>query len=136
MAKKRILIIDDEPSITRTMKVNLERTGAYTVGTENHAQHALATAREFQPDLILLDVMMPDVSGDEVAAELRSDLGLQDVPVVFLTAIVSPKETGGQYLESGGQTFVAKPVTLDVLVKCIEEHIQPRQRQPVDGVDL
>jgi CheY-like chemotaxis protein len=122
MAKKRILIIDDEPSITRTMKVNLERTGAYTVGTENRAPHALAAAREFQPDLILLDVMMPEISGDEVAAEIQSDPVLQHVPIVFLTAIVSPKETGGQYLESGGQTFVAKPVSLDALINCIEDN--------------
>ncbi len=121
--KKRIFVIDDEPGITRTMKVNLERTGVYTVGTENHALHALAAAREFQPDLILLDVMMPELDGAELAGEIRSDPTLQHVPIVFLTAIVSPKETGGEYLESGGQTFVAKPVNLDALVKCIEENI-------------
>jgi len=44
------------------------------------------------------------------------------VPVVFLTAMVGPMETGGEYLESGGQTFVAKPVSLDALIKCIEEN--------------
>jgi CheY-like chemotaxis protein len=120
MAKKRILIVDDEPSITRTMKVNLERTGAYAVRTENQAEHALTAAREFEPDLILLDVMMPDVDGGEVAAGLRADPALQHIPVVFLTAIVSRKETGGDYLESGGQTFIAKPVSLDALIQCIE----------------
>ncbi len=122
MAKKRIFIVDDEPSITRTMKVNLERTGAYTVGTENHSFHALAAAREFQPDLILLDVMMPEIDGAELATEIQSDPVLQHVPIVFLTAIVSSKETGGQYLESGGQTFVAKPVNLDALIQCIEDN--------------
>jgi CheY-like chemotaxis protein len=122
MAKKRILVIDDEPSVTRTMKVNLERTGAYTVGTENQAAHAPATAREFKPDLIFLDVMMPDKDGGEVAAEIQSDPALQHVPVVFLTAIVSKKETGGEPLDSGGQTFLAKPVDLHVLVQCIEEN--------------
>ncbi len=129
MTKKRIFVIDDEPGVTRTMKVNLERTGAYTVGTENHAPHALAAAREFRPDLILLDVMMPEISGDEIAAQIQTDPALQDVPVVFLTAIVSPKETGGEYLESGGQTFIAKPVTLDSLVKCIEENIKCDERE-------
>lgn len=124
MARKRIFIIDDEPSITRTMKVNLERTGAYTVGTENHALNALVTAREFQPDLILLDVMMPEVDGGEVAAEIQADPILQDVPIVFLTAIVSPQETGGHYVEKGGQTFVAKPVGLNALIQCIEENIK------------
>ena len=124
MAKKRIFIVDDEPSITRTMKVNLERTGAYEVGTENHALHALAAARQFQPDLILLDVMMPDLDGGELAGEIQSDPALGHVPIVFLTAMVSPKETGGGYLESGGQTYVAKPVNLDSLVKCIEENVR------------
>ena len=122
MAKKRILVIDDEASITRTMKVNLERTGAYTVGTENQAAHALATAREFGPDLILLDVMMPEKDGGEVAAEIKADPDLQHVPIVFLTAIVSKKETGGEPLESGGQTFIAKPTTLNSLIQCIEEN--------------
>ena len=124
MATKRIFIIDDEPSITRTMKVNLERTGDYTVATENHALHALAAAREFRPDLILLDVMMPEIDGAELAGEIQSDLALHDVPIVFLTAIVSNKDTGGEYLESGGQTFVAKPVNLDRLIRCIEENVR------------
>jgi CheY-like chemotaxis protein len=122
MARKRILIIDDEPSITRTTKVNLERTGAYTVGTENHAFRALAAARAFQPDLILLDVMMPEIDGAELATEIQSDPALQHVPIVFLTAILSGKDTGGQYLERGGQTFVAKPVNLDALIQCIEDN--------------
>jgi CheY-like chemotaxis protein len=125
MATKRILVIDDEAGITRTMKVNLERTGAYTVRTENQAAHALAAAREFKPDLILLDVMMPEMDGGEVAAQIKADPALQRVPIVFLTAIVSPKETGGEYLESGGQTFIAKPVTLDSLIQCIEENTRP-----------
>jgi len=125
MAMKRILVIDDEASITRTMKVNLERTGVYTVRTENQAAHALAAAREFKPDLILLDVMMPDKDGGEVAGEIKADPDLQHVPIVFLTAIVSRKETGGEYLESGGQTFIAKPADLNSLIQCIEENTRP-----------
>ena len=125
MAKKRILIVDDETSITRTMKVNLEHTGAYTVRTENQAAHALVAAHEFEPDLILLDVMMPDMDGGEVAAGIRADPALQRVPIVFLTALVDRKETGGQYLDSGGQTFVAKPAHLDSLIQCIEANTRP-----------
>ena len=122
MTRKRILVIDDEASITRTMKVNLERTGVYSVRTENQAAQALPAAREFKPDLILLDVMMPDKDGGEVASEIQSDPDLQRVPIVFLTAIVSKKETGGEPLESGGQTFIAKPVDLHSLIEVIEEN--------------
>lgn len=132
MAKKRILVIDDEAGITRTVKVNLERTGNYIVGTENDARHALAAAREFQPDLILLDVMMPDADGGEVAGEIHADLALENVPIVFLTAIVSNRETAGQPIESGGQTFIAKPVDLRELIECIEENTRP---VPLDEQD-
>jgi CheY-like chemotaxis protein len=127
--RKRIFVIDDEPGITRSMKVNLERTGTYTVGTENLAAHALATAREFRPDLILLDVMMPEIDGAQLAGEIQADPVLQHVPIVFLTAIVSAKETGGEYLISGGQTFVAKPVNLDALARCIEESLMEAKPQ-------
>ena len=81
MKTKRILVIDDEPSITRTMKVNLERSGAYSVCTENHADRALETARRFQPDLIFLDVMMPEIDGGHLAAQIGSDRSFKGVPV-------------------------------------------------------
>jgi CheY-like chemotaxis protein len=133
MTRKRILVVDDEASITRTMKVNLERTGAYTVGTENQAAHALAAAREFKPDLILLDVMMPEKDGGEVAAEIQADPDLQHVPIVFLTAIVSKKETGGEPLDSGGQTFIAKPADLHSLIQCIEENTRALPHEGIEG---
>ncbi|MEP6809920.1 MAG: response regulator, partial [Chthoniobacterales bacterium] len=61
MKTKRILLIDDEPNVTHPMKVSLEHSGAYLVHEENHASQALETARRFQPDLIFLDVMMPEI---------------------------------------------------------------------------
>jgi CheY-like chemotaxis protein len=130
MSRKRILVIDDEPSVTRTMKVNLERTGAYTVQTENRASQAVETARQFVPDLVLLDVMMPEMDGGDVAAAIESDPALEDVPIVFLTAILSQKEAGGQGIESGGRTFVAKPVDLNSLIQCIEHNTAPRSDDP------
>jgi CheY-like chemotaxis protein len=121
MKTKRILVIDDEPGITRTMKVNLERNGAYTVCAENHADRALTTARQFQPDLIFLDVMMPEMDGGAVAEQFKADADLKKVPLVFLTAIVTRQETGENGANIGGQTFIAKPLNLEVLTKCIEE---------------
>ena len=58
----------------------------------------------------------------ELGGEIQEDLALHDVPIVFLTAMVANRETGGESPESGGQTFVAKPANLDMLVKCIEEN--------------
>jgi CheY-like chemotaxis protein len=77
--KKRILMVDDEPALTRMVKLNLERTGNYEVRTENQGSKAIAAAKEFKPDLIFLDVMMPDMSGDEVAAQLKEDAQLASI---------------------------------------------------------
>jgi CheY-like chemotaxis protein len=121
MKAKRILLIDDEPSITRTMKVNLERSGAYRVCAVNHASRALATARRFHPDLIFLDVMMPEMDGGHLAAQIRSDQEFKSIPVVFLTAIISQAETSADGAMIAGHFFIAKPATLPALTRCIEE---------------
>ncbi len=126
MPKKRILIIDDDPSVTRSIKLNLETLGAYDVRTENQARHALNIAREFHPDLVLLDVMMPEMDGGEVAEQLKADPLLKDTPIVFLTAIVSKEETKGQEAVFGGLSYLAKPVHLVELTRCLEHHLGGR----------
>lgn len=123
MTKKRILVIDDEPSITRSLKLNLEANGGCEVRTVNNPCHALEMARKFKPDLVLLDVMMPEMDGGEVAAQLRANALLKDVPLIFLTAIVSNKETGGHEMISGANAFLAKPVDWHELKACLAEHL-------------
>jgi len=123
MEKKRILLVDDEASLTRMMRLNLERTGKYEVREENRGSRAVETARQFKPDLIFLDVMMPDTSGDEVAARLQEDSELKDIKFVFLTAIVTRGETEPGGSEIAGRTFLAKPVKTEELLACIERFI-------------
>ena len=123
MCMKRILVVDDEPSVTRNLKLNLESSGGYDVFAENHATNALTAARIFRPDLILLDVIMPGMDGGDVAARLRADPLLRDTPVIFLTALVSNEETDGHEIVSGGETFLAKPVDIGELKKTLEDHI-------------
>jgi CheY-like chemotaxis protein len=123
MTKKRILVVDDEVSLTRMIRLNLETTGRYEVREENRGARAVEAAREFRPHLILLDVMMPDKDGGEVAAEIKDDALLQDTPVVFLTAIVTKEETAPAGSEIAGHTFLAKPVTTEDLIRCIEEQL-------------
>ena len=118
--KKKILVVDDEASLTRMVKANLERTGKYEVRTENMGSKAIEAAREFKPDLMFLDVMMPDMSGDEVAAALREDTELKNMKFVFLTAIVTKDETETMGSEIGGNQFLAKPVKTDELIATIE----------------
>jgi CheY-like chemotaxis protein len=125
MKKQRILIVDDESGFTRLLKLTLERTGRYEVQEENDGTQAWLLAREFKPDIIFLDIVMPKIDGGDVAQQMRSDPMLANVPIVFLTAIVSEKE-GGQ--EIGGFPFLAKPVSLDAIVRSITEHIgEPEQ---------
>lgn len=123
MNKHRILIVDDEHAITRMVKLNLESTGRYEVRGENASVNALAAAREFRPDLVLLDVIMPGADGGEIAARMKNDAVLRQVPIVFLTATVSPKEAGKGGLMSAGMKFLAKPVSLATLVACLEEFL-------------
>jgi CheY-like chemotaxis protein len=122
-SKRRILVVDDEPGVARTLKLTLESCGDYEVHTENSAADAVAAARGFRPDLILLDVIMPGTDGGEVAAQLQADPLLRDTPIIFLTAIVTNEETKGHEALIGTHTFLAKPVDLDRLQKAIEERI-------------
>jgi len=124
MDKKRILIIDDETSFTRMVKINLEKTGEFEVREENRALNGVSSAREFKPDLILLDVVMPGMDGGDVAQHIRNDRNLKDIPIVFLTATVSPREAGAGGLQSGGSLFLGKPVSVENLIQCIQQHTQ------------
>ena len=118
--KKRILVVDDEPALTRMVKLNLERTGNYEVRTENQGSKAVQAAREFKPDLIFLDVMMPDMTGDEVSAQLKEDEELSRIKFIFMTAIVTKDETESMGSNIGGNEFLAKPVKTDELLATIE----------------
>jgi CheY-like chemotaxis protein len=120
MNKKRILVIDDEPSITRLLKLNLEQTDQYEVREENDSTLALDAAREFKPDLVISDVMMPEVGGGEVAAQLREDPALRRVPVIFLTAAVRKEELGGPEAVIAGRLYIAKPLDVKSLLAAIE----------------
>jgi DNA-binding response OmpR family regulator len=121
--KKRILVVDDEASITRLLKLNLEQTNRYAVRAENDATRAMAAAEEFQPDLILLDVMMPDLDGGQLAGRLQEHPQLKSVPIVFLTAAATKKEVYARGGRVGGLPFLAKPVDLAEVVACIEQHL-------------
>ena len=121
--KKRILVVDDEPSITRLLKLNLEQTGDYEVTTENVSKAAMGTAEEFRPDLILLDVMMPDRDGGDLASELKASPTTKCVPIVFLTAAVTRDEVRKRGGKFGDDEFLAKPVDLREVLACLERHL-------------
>lgn len=121
---KKILLVDDEVALTRMLKRNLEGTGRFTVLEVNDGMTAVAAARESSPDLIILDVMMPGIEGGEVAAQLAADDMTKDIPIVFLTAIVSREDVPAAGGTIGGRLFLAKPVRFADLLACIDSHLR------------
>jgi DNA-binding response OmpR family regulator len=128
---KRILIVDDEPDMTFLVRLNLQKTGRYEVREENESTKALSAARQFKPDLILLDVMMPDLDGGDVLAQLKEDANLRHVPVVFLTATVLKEEVNSKGGTIGGYPFISKPFEVETLVSRIDSILDGNTNSPV-----
>ncbi len=119
---KKILVVDDEVGFTRLLQMNLEKSGDYKVRVENDSRHAVAAAREYKPDVMILDVVMPGMDGGDVSAALRRDVYLAQIPVIMLTALVSNDEVGSEsVVQSGDKIMLGKPVDLERLIRCIEE---------------
>ena len=122
MRRKKILVVDDEKDFTKMIKTSLETRGKYKVRTQNIPSWALDTIRIFKPDLILLDIMMPGgISGDEIARRIKDDEAIKDIPVVFLTAMMTEKEVAERDGSIGGYPFIAKPVKIEELIAYIEK---------------
>ncbi len=120
--KSRILIIDDNVALTTLLAKALAKFG-YEPVAENNPLLAVNTVRHYMPDLILLDVMMPERDGGRVLMDLRNDLSLRYIPVVLLTAIAREAQT---LANTGGiQSLVlAKPVQLQELLDVIDSQLR------------
>lgn len=123
--KPRILIVDENHGFTRSARLTLEKTGRYFVFEENDATKAHQSAQNLKPDLILLDVAMPETDGGEVAARIQADPTLHTTPIVFLTALVTKTETRSG-LRIQGHPFLAKPISFSDLIAGIEENLPAR----------
>ena len=119
MSKKKILLVDDESGFTRLLRLTLPASDIREV---NDPLKAVQVAKEFQPDMIFLDVIMPEADGGTVAAQIKQEATLKNVPIVFLTAIVS-KDEAQTRREIGGCEFLAKPVSRDQVDECIRRHL-------------
>lgn len=118
--KRKILIIDDETAFTRVVKLNLEATGKYIVFVENQSNRAVATAKKVNPDIILLDILMPAIDGFEVLELLKKDLPTISIPVVMLTAVMSD-EAKAVASRLYDESYIEKPITAQALEKEIEK---------------
>ncbi|MFC1577143.1 response regulator [Candidatus Omnitrophota bacterium] len=126
MGRKKVLVIDDEENFTKLIKLNLEATGGFEVKTENNGLNAFAAAKRFKPDVVLLDIKMPEKNGGEVAFEIKNDSELKDTPVIFITALISDQDVESRNGFIGGHHYIAKPVKTQKLIDIIELSIRER----------
>jgi two-component system, OmpR family, phosphate regulon response regulator PhoB len=139
--RQLVLVVDDDPSVLLLCRVNLELDG-YAVVEAADGQTALAMAREHGPDLIILDLVLPDIDGVQVLRELKDDPALAEVPVVILTARTDDHDKV-RSLTTGAAEYVTKPfspfalahVVQDVLASDPEE-VERRRQAILDQLAL
>jgi len=131
MAKGTILVVDDEEDIRELVELNLSREGFKVIGAETGEQ-ALKTAQSQQPDLIVLDLMLPGMDGLEVCRRIKADPKTRQIPVVMLTAKGEEADivTG---LELGAEDYITKPFSGKVLAARIRRVLRKRTEEPERG---
>ncbi|MEW6516224.1 MAG: response regulator [candidate division FCPU426 bacterium] len=110
----KILVVDDEPAIARLVQISLVSSG-FEVRTVGNGQSALELLAQWQADVVVLDVMMPGLSGYEVCAAIRRQPDLEHIKVIFLTAKSTPADVA-RGLAVGGNDYLAKPFDPDDLL--------------------
>ena len=115
MSKSKILVVDDDPNLSRLIAVILKLGAGYEVTEENHSSAALETARKIRPDLIIMDVDMPGKDGGAVWLEISQDPKLAGVSVIFVSGLVSKDEAGVR----GGLRYLSKPVDPRLLLDAV-----------------
>jgi len=120
--KKKILLVDDEKDFCFFLKGNLENTGEFDVFATTSGKEGIKLVRGEKPDLILLDINMPKMSGGEMAQILFAGRDTKEIPIVFLTALVTKDEVGNESMSNiGGYNYIAKPVTTEDLIANIRK---------------
>jgi len=113
----KVLVIDDEPDITDIVETFLTESG-YTVCVENDPNVALDKAREFKPDVVLLDIMMPGIDGYDVCKEIKKLPDMAQIPIIFLTGKDRSDDMGRSF-KVGGDMFIKKPFSCERLLEIV-----------------
>jgi len=124
----KILIVDDEPGNVALLANALK--GNYEILTANNGYEAISVVREQRPDLVLLDVMMPEMDGFEVYRLMRSDASSADMPIIFVTAMDS-REGEERGLELGAVDYITKPVNIKLAKLRIRNQLELKQHRNI-----
>ena len=121
MSQATVLIVDDEPFNLDVLQQELEELN-YQLITAANGQEALSKIKSHQPDLILLDLMMPVLDGFAVLAEIKGDNSLRDIPVIIVSAADDSKSIV-KGIKQGADDYITKPIDADHLKKKVKEHL-------------
>lgn len=124
MEVKKVLYVEDEVDIQTIAQIALKDIGGFDVLVCSLGKEALEKAPNFNPDLILLDVMMPEMDGPKTFEELKKIDSLKDTPVIFMTAKVQPQEIK-EYKNLGAIDVISKPFDPITLAETIKEIVKP-----------
>jgi PleD family two-component response regulator len=123
----RVLIADDDPQSLELLEVYLCNSD-YQIRTATGGEEALQLVRQWKPDLVLLDIMMPKVSGFEVCKRLRADPATQDIAVLMITALDQPSDVE-RAVEAGTNDFLTKPINKTELLLRVRAMLKAREQQ-------
>ena len=124
MTAKKILVVDDEADLLKVMLFRLNHTG-YEAWGATDGREALEAARQKMPDLMILDVYLPEMKGDEVARIFKKDSKLKNIPIILISAETGTLER--RAWESGADDYLAKGFEPEELVAMVEKHISPKE---------
>lgn len=119
MSSLRVFVVEDEPDIQKLLRMSLEMLGKYEVEIYSDGEAALATIEAFKPDIILLDVMMPKMTGPEILEQIQKMETMVNIPVVFITARVRSQDIA-EYRAMGVDNVISKPFNAVELPKTLQ----------------
>ena len=131
---KKILVVDDEPNIVKLVESRLKASG-YDVATAKDGQDAIAKAKQIKPDLILLDIMMPGMNGQEVLKELKKDASVSAIPVIMLTAKQETDDIVKSIVNGGAVDYIVKPFIATDFLKKINTALSFDKKVPESTCD-
>ena len=114
--KRKVLIVDDDEELVELISDVLERDGRFEIRIANNGFDAGMVVKEYRPDLVVLDIMLPDINGKEVCQRIRADANLEDVRVICISGMVEEDKVG-ELMAAGANDFMHKPFEVEKLIE-------------------
>ncbi len=121
--KRRVLIVDDDEDLVELIADHLERDGRFEIRTANNGFDAGMMVKESRPDIIVLDIMLPDINGKEVCQRIRSDSTMEDVRIICISGMVEEDKVA-DLRDAGANDFMHKPFEVEKLIDCMCELLE------------